>query len=133
MSRKEVFRKYLGSRDAKGQLISKCLFGGGSKCQINEGGENAKIPKRDFVPGGHYAKITKRELLPKCLRGRLLWWEIIPEGVLFKLSKREKMPVRKRCQGEKYVIANENIYYQLYILPDCKHCCEPCDWGGKQA
>ena len=28
---------------------------------ISQEGENAKIPKRDFVPGGHYAKITKRE------------------------------------------------------------------------
>ena len=59
----------------------------------------------------------KRELLPKCLRGGLLWWEIIPKGVLVKLSKREKMPVRKRCQGEKYVLANEHIFTScIYFL-----------------
>ena len=28
---------------------------------ISQEGENAKIPKSDYVPGGHYAKITKRE------------------------------------------------------------------------
>ena len=35
----------------------------------------------------------------------MFWWEIIPEGVPVKLSKRDKMPVDKSCWGGVYVLA----------------------------
>jgi hypothetical protein len=38
------------------------------------------------------------------LRGRI-WWEIIPEGVPVKLSKRDKMPGGEICWGGEYVLA----------------------------
>ena len=40
------------------------------------------------------------DIMPKCLRGWLLWWEIIPEGVLVKLSKRDKILGGRVCVSQ---------------------------------
>ena len=41
----------------------------------------------------------------------MFWWEIIPEGVPVKLSKREEMPGGQRCQGGEYVLAKKAVEF----------------------
>ena len=78
---------------------------------IFQEGENAKIPKRDFVPGGHYAKITKRERVQEGVIAKVFEGVIVLVGDYSRgctcqaLQEGENARGAKMLGGE-YVLAN---------------------------
>ena len=78
---------------------------------ISQEGENAKIPKRDFVPGGHYAKITKRERVQEGVIAKVFEGVIALVGDYSKgctgqalqegeNARKEKVPGGKVCDSQ---------------------------------
>ena len=78
---------------------------------ISQEGENAKIPKRDFVPGGHYAKITKRERVQEGVIAKVFEGVIVLVGDYSRGCTCQALQEGKNARGAKmlggeYVLAN---------------------------